>query len=149
MPDQLLQQAVADRHAAGDGDMSADRARELDEAEEAGPAAVDFGDPAIDLPMYASTLSVLLYISPSPRATWGRRTASAGILAPLAEDEDLGFRLLHSLDDRRQQQAVVDRVARADYATRQVPFVGKVEYPDYVGTWASPGTRSTTPTARR
>src|ERR1700691_6413883 len=43
--DQLLQQAVADRHAAGDGDMSADRARELDEAEEAGPAAVDFGDP--------------------------------------------------------------------------------------------------------
>ena len=37
--------AVADRHAAGDGDMGADRARELDEAEEAGPAAVDFGDP--------------------------------------------------------------------------------------------------------
>ena len=45
--DQLLQQAVADRHAAGDGDMGADRARQLDEAEEAGPTTVDFGDPPL------------------------------------------------------------------------------------------------------
>ena len=42
--DELLQQAVADRHAAGDREMGADRARELDEAEQARPAAVDFGD---------------------------------------------------------------------------------------------------------
>ena len=33
--DDLLDQAVADRHAAGDGDMGADRAAELDEAEKA------------------------------------------------------------------------------------------------------------------
>ena len=44
--DELLQQAVADRHAAGDRDMGANRARELDEAEQARPAAVDFGDAA-------------------------------------------------------------------------------------------------------
>jgi hypothetical protein len=42
--DQLLQQAVADRHAAGDRDVGADRPRELDEAQEARPSAVDFGD---------------------------------------------------------------------------------------------------------
>ena len=45
MADDLLQQAVADRHAAGDGDMGADRAGELEEAEQPGPAAVDLGDP--------------------------------------------------------------------------------------------------------
>ena len=44
-PTSCCKQAVADRHAAGDGDMGADRARELDEAEEARPPAVDFGDP--------------------------------------------------------------------------------------------------------
>jgi hypothetical protein len=71
------------------------------------------------------------YLTVTP-CNMGAQPASAGILAPLAEDEDLGFRLLHSLDDRRQQQAVIHHVAPADYATRQVPFVGKVEYPDYV-----------------
>ena len=46
MADDLLQQAVADRHAAGDREMRADRARELEKAEQARPAAVDFGDAA-------------------------------------------------------------------------------------------------------
>src|SRR6202034_302809 len=62
----------------------------------------------------------------------GAQPASAGDLAPLAEDEELGFKLLHSLDDRRRQQAVIHHVAPADYATRQVPFIGKGEYPDYI-----------------
>src|ERR1700722_247068 len=44
MADDLLQQAVADRHAAGDRDMRADRARKLEETEQAGPAAIYFGD---------------------------------------------------------------------------------------------------------
>ena len=44
MANELLKQAVAHSHAAGDGDVGADRAGELDESEEARPAAVDFGD---------------------------------------------------------------------------------------------------------
>ena len=44
MADHLLQQAVADRHAAGDGEMGADRAGEPEEAEQTGPAAVELGD---------------------------------------------------------------------------------------------------------
>jgi hypothetical protein len=71
------------------------------------------------------------YLTVTP-CNMGAQPASAGILAPLAEDEDLGFKLLHSLDDRRRQQAVIHHVAPADYATRQVPFIGKVEYPDYI-----------------
>ena len=43
-PTSCCSEAVADRHAAGDRDMGADRARELDEAEQARPAAVDLGD---------------------------------------------------------------------------------------------------------
>ena len=46
MSDDLLHQAVADRHAAGDGEMGADRAGEFDEAEEARPAPINLGDPA-------------------------------------------------------------------------------------------------------
>jgi hypothetical protein len=71
------------------------------------------------------------YLTVTP-CNMGAQPASAGALAPLAEDEDLGFQLLHSLDDRRRSQAVIHSVAPADYATRQVPFIGKVEYPDYI-----------------
>jgi hypothetical protein len=71
------------------------------------------------------------YLTVTP-CNMGAQPASAGILAPLAEDEDLGFRLLHSLDGARRSRAVIHSVAPADYATRQVPFVGKVEYPDYI-----------------
>ncbi len=44
--DDLLDEAVADRHAAGDRDMSADRAGEFGQAEEPRPAAVNLGDPS-------------------------------------------------------------------------------------------------------
>ena len=43
-PSDLLQQRVADRDAAGDGEMRADRARELEKAEQARPSAVNFRD---------------------------------------------------------------------------------------------------------
>ncbi|HTR94593.1 MAG TPA: DUF3500 domain-containing protein [Trebonia sp.] len=71
------------------------------------------------------------YLTVTP-CNMGAQPASAGILAPLAEDEDLGFALLHSLDDGLRRRAVIHPVAPADYATRQVPLIGKVEYPDYV-----------------
>src|SRR5438270_5510726 len=43
---ELLEDAVADRHAAGDCEMRADGPTELEEAEKPGPPAVDFGDAA-------------------------------------------------------------------------------------------------------
>jgi hypothetical protein len=62
----------------------------------------------------------------------GAQPATAGVLAPLALEEDQGFALLRSLTDRQRERAVIHTVAPADYATRQVPFIGKVEYPDHV-----------------
>lgn len=62
----------------------------------------------------------------------GAEPASAGVLAPLAVEEDRGFALLASLTDGQRSQAVIHPVAPADYATRQVPFIGKVEYPDSI-----------------
>jgi Protein of unknown function (DUF3500) len=71
------------------------------------------------------------YLTVTP-CNMGAQPASAGLLNPLGPDEDLGCALLHSLDAAQRDQAVIHSVAPADYATRQVPFVGKVEYPDYV-----------------
>lgn len=61
----------------------------------------------------------------------GAQPASAGVLAPLERDEDLGFQLLHSLTAAQRERAVIHDTAPADYVTRQVPLIGKVEYPDY------------------
>jgi hypothetical protein len=71
------------------------------------------------------------YLTVTP-CNMGAQPASAGLLNPLGPDEDLGFELLNSLDPGQRDQAVIHTIAPADYATRQVPFVGKVEYPDYV-----------------
>ena len=62
----------------------------------------------------------------------GAQPATAGVLAPLALEEDQGFTLLGSLSAGQRKRAVIHTVAPADYATRQVPFIGKVEYPDHV-----------------
>ncbi len=71
------------------------------------------------------------YLTVTP-CNMGAQPASAGLLNPLGPDEDLGFELLHSLGAAQRDRAVIHTVTPADYATRQVPFVGKVEYPDYV-----------------
>lgn len=62
----------------------------------------------------------------------GAQPARAGVLAPLASEEDKAFALLHSLSPSQRDEAVIHTVAPADYATRQVPFIGKVEYPDRI-----------------
>ncbi|MBO0682533.1 MAG: DUF3500 domain-containing protein [Candidatus Dormibacteraeota bacterium] len=71
------------------------------------------------------------YLTATP-CNMGAQPAQAGVLAPLREDEELGFELLHSLGPEQRRQAVIHHRAPADYATRQVPRIGKVEYPDYV-----------------
>lgn len=62
----------------------------------------------------------------------GAQPAKVGVLGPLQGDEDLGFAILHGLPQALRETVVIHDVAPADYATRQVPRVGKVEYPDYV-----------------
>jgi len=62
----------------------------------------------------------------------GAQPAEMGVLSPLRADEQLGFEILHGLGDVQRKQAVIHHVAPADYTTRQVPRVGKVEYPDYI-----------------
>ena len=63
---------------------------------------------------------------------FGAQPARAGLLEPLAPEEAQAFGLLRSLRPGQRDQAVIHTVAPADYATRQVPFIGKVEYPDAI-----------------
>lgn len=71
------------------------------------------------------------YLTVTP-CNMGAQPAEAGVLSPLRDDEALGFALLHGLPGDLRGQAVIHSVAPADYTTRQVPFIGKAEYPDYV-----------------
>lgn len=63
---------------------------------------------------------------------FGAQPASAGVLRPLVLEESQAFALLRSLGAEQHDQAVIHAVAPADYATRQVPHIGKVEYPDRI-----------------
>ncbi|MGH3633545.1 MAG: DUF3500 domain-containing protein [Mycobacterium sp.] len=71
------------------------------------------------------------YLTVTP-CNMGAHPASAGLFKPLSLEEDRAFNLLRSFTSDQKGQAVVHTVVPPDYATRQVPFIGKVEYPDYV-----------------
>jgi len=70
------------------------------------------------------------YLTVTP-CNLGAQPAECGALSPLKEDEELGFKLLHSLPAEKRRRAVIHDVAPADYVTRQVPLIGKIEVPDY------------------
>lgn len=70
------------------------------------------------------------FLSVTP-CNMGSQPASSGVIAPLHEDERLGFSLLHALSPEQRSGAIIHHVAPADFVTRQVPLIGKVEYPDY------------------
>lgn len=63
---------------------------------------------------------------------FGAQPARAGLLEPLAPEETQAFSLLRSLRPGQRDEAVIHTVAPADYATRQVPLIGRVEYPDAI-----------------
>ncbi|WP_345712325.1 DUF3500 domain-containing protein, partial [Kineococcus glutinatus] len=67
----------------------------------------------------------------TPCALGQQPTEYDGVLHPLADDEQLAFALLHSLDDAQRARAVVHDVAPADFVTRQVPAIGAFEVPDH------------------
>jgi Protein of unknown function (DUF3500) len=71
------------------------------------------------------------WVSPTP-CMLGAEPASYGLLAPLADDEELGFRLVNSLDAAQRQAAIIHHRPPPDLAARMVPRIGAVERPDAV-----------------
>jgi hypothetical protein len=71
------------------------------------------------------------FISPTPLLL-GAEPASYGILAPLADDEKLGFQLVHSLDAAQRHAAIIWHRSAPDFATRMVSRIGDTERPDPV-----------------
>ena len=71
------------------------------------------------------------HVSPTP-CMLGAQPASFGMLAPLADDEELGYRLVNSLDAAQRHAAIIHHRSPPDMATRTVPRIGEVERPDPV-----------------
>jgi Protein of unknown function (DUF3500) len=71
------------------------------------------------------------WVSPTP-CMLGAEPASYGLLAPLADDEEIGFRFVNSLADAQRQAAIIHHRPPPDLAARIVPRLGEVERPDPV-----------------
>jgi hypothetical protein len=71
------------------------------------------------------------HVSPTP-CMLGAEPASFGLLAPLADDEELGFRLVNSLDAAQRRAAIIHHRPPPDLAARMVPRIGETERPDPV-----------------
>jgi hypothetical protein len=69
-----------------------------------------------------------LCVTPS---NMGSQPAQAGVMRPLHDEEMRAFELLNSLGAEQRETAVIHDVAPADFATRQVPYLGQIEYPDH------------------
>jgi len=69
------------------------------------------------------------FVSPTP-CMLGSQPASYGMLAPLAEDEELGFRLVNSLDAAQRRAAIIYHRPPPELAARMVPRLGEIERPD-------------------
>jgi hypothetical protein len=77
------------------------------------------------------TLTDGRFVSPTP-CMLGAQPASYGLLAPLADDEELGYRLVNSLDAAQRRAAVIHHRPPPDLAARMVPRLGETERPDAV-----------------
>ncbi len=71
------------------------------------------------------------WVSPTP-CLLGAEPASYGLLAPLADDEELGFQFVTSLTAEQRRTAIIYHRSPPDLATRMVPRIGEVERPDPV-----------------
>jgi Protein of unknown function (DUF3500) len=70
-------------------------------------------------------------IAPTP-CFLGARPATFGVLAPLADDEEAGYRFIRSLGEAQLRHAVIYHRPPPDFATRMVPKIGDLELPDHV-----------------
>jgi hypothetical protein len=71
------------------------------------------------------------FIAPTP-CLLGAEPARYGTLDPLADDEELGFEFVHSLDPAQRRAAIIHHRSPPDFATRTVPKIGDTERPDPV-----------------
>jgi Protein of unknown function (DUF3500) len=71
------------------------------------------------------------FISPTP-CLLGSQPARYGTLAPLDDDEELGFQFVRSLDLAQRRAAIIHHRSPPDFATRLVPRIGDTERPDPV-----------------
>jgi hypothetical protein len=71
------------------------------------------------------------HVSPTP-CLLGAAPARYGLLAPLADDEELGYRFVNSLDEAQRRAAIIYHRPPPDFATRTVPRIGEIERPDPV-----------------
>ena len=71
------------------------------------------------------------YVSPTP-CMMGSSPARYELLAPLADDEELGYRFVNSLDDAQRRAAIINHRPPPEIATRLVPRIGEIERPDVV-----------------
>ncbi len=55
-----------------------------------------------------------------------------GTNKPLVDEESAGFAIVTSLTDEQTARAIIHPVSPADFATRYVPRIGAVEYPDVI-----------------
>jgi hypothetical protein len=62
----------------------------------------------------------------------GSAPAFYGTLNPLADDEEAGYKFLHSLTPMQREMAIIYHRPPPDFATRLVPRIGAVELPDHV-----------------
>jgi hypothetical protein len=77
------------------------------------------------------TIIAQRYLTITPLAL-GAQPIPAGVLNALGESEERALDILHSLTADLRAEAIIHEVAPADFATRQVPYVGAEEWPDYV-----------------
>lgn len=77
------------------------------------------------------TIIAQRYLTVTPLAM-GAQPVPAGVLNALGDNEARALDILHSLSSDAQAQAIIHHVAPADFATRQVPYVGAEEWPDNV-----------------
>jgi hypothetical protein len=76
------------------------------------------------------------HISPTP-CMLGSAPARYGLLAPLADDEELGYRFVHSLDEGQRSLAIINHRPPPEVVTGLAARIGEVERPDAVF-WAEP-----------
>ena len=72
------------------------------------------------------------WIVAGPSAMGQQPVEYDGVNKPLFDEESAAFSIVNSLDRDRRARAVIHPVAPADFATRYVPRIGAVEYPDVI-----------------
>src|SRR5258708_35795154 len=70
------------------------------------------------------------YLSATPFLL-GSQPGQFGPYRLLGEEEDLGFALLHSLNDEQRTRTIIHPVSPSDFVTRTVRRIGDVELPAY------------------